>query len=83
MVFFVAFQPQFLSAAEPIAGQLWVLGSSFVVLATLNAALYARFASAAARLLQSGRAQQRFHLVGGSLLCTAGIWALLAERPAR
>ena len=35
-----------------------------------------------ARLLASPRAQRRFNLAGGSLLSAAGIWALLARRPA-
>ncbi|GAP36524.1 LysE family translocator [Piscinibacter sakaiensis] len=81
IVFFVAFLPQFLDAAAPAGPQLWVLGSTFVVLAALNAALYARFASAARRLLETPRAQRRFNLLGGSLICAAGAWALLAKRP--
>lgn len=82
MVFFVAFLPQFLNPAEPVAPQLWVLGGTFVFLAALNAGLYAVFASAARTLLESPRAQKRFNLLGGSLLSAAGVWALLAKRPA-
>ena len=55
--------------------------STFVVLAVLNATLYAVFAASARRLLGSPRAQRRFNLVGGSLLSSAGVWALLARRP--
>ncbi len=82
MVFFVAFLPQFISAAEPVRPQLWVLGVTFVVMATLNATLYAVFAGAARHLLASARAQRRFNLGGGSLLTAAGLWALWARRPA-
>ena len=82
IIFFVAFLPQFLSAAHPLTPQLWLLAGTFVAMATLNAALYAVFAGAARRLLASARAQRRFNLVGGSLLSGAGVWALLARRAA-
>jgi threonine/homoserine/homoserine lactone efflux protein len=83
MVFFVAFLPQFLDISAPVGPQLWVLGATFVVLAALNAAAYAVFAGTARRMLESSRAQRRFHLLGGSLLGAAGLWALLARSPAR
>lgn len=81
MVFFVAFLPQFISPATPAAPQLWVLGVTFVVMATLNATLYAVFAGSARRLLASARAQRTFNLGGGGLLTAAGLWALWARRP--
>ncbi len=80
IVFFVAFLPQFIDHAGPVAPQLWLLAATFVLLATVNAACYARFAGAARSLLGSVRAQQRFNLAGGSLLCAAGIWSLMARR---
>ena len=80
IVFFVAFLPQFLNPAAPVAPQLWVLTVTFVVMATLNATLYAVFAGSARRLLASPRAQRRFNFAGGSLLSAAGVWALLAKR---
>lgn len=82
IVFFIAFLPQFLAPGAPLAPQLWLLSVTFVVLATLNAGLYALFAGAARRLLASPRAQARFNLAGGALLGGAGVWALLARRPA-
>jgi threonine/homoserine/homoserine lactone efflux protein len=82
IVFFVAFLPQFLNAGANVAQQLWVLGATFVCMASINATLYAVFAGSARRLLSSPRAQRRFNLAGGSLLCSAGVWALLAKRPA-
>jgi threonine/homoserine/homoserine lactone efflux protein len=82
ILFFVAFLPQFLNSTTPAAQQLWILGITFVALATLNATLYAVFAASARKLLASPRAQRRFHLAGGSLLSAAGVWALLAKRPA-
>ena len=80
MVFFVAFLPQFLRADAPTAPQLWVLAITFVVLATINATLYAVFAAAARRLLASPKAQRRFNLLGGGLLSVAGLWALTVRR---
>ena len=82
MIFFVAFLPQFLNPASDVTTQLWVLSVTFVVLATINATLYAVFATTARRILTSPRAQRRFNLVGGSLLAGAGVWALLARRVA-
>ena len=80
IIFFVAFLPQFLRPEANIGTQLWILAITFVVLATINAALYATFAASARRLLSTPRAQRRFNFAGGSLLTTAGIWALLAKR---
>ena len=82
IVFFVAFLPQFINPAASVAPQLWVLASTFVVLATLNATLYATFAASAGRVLASPRAQRRFNLGGGLLLSAAGVWALFAKRAA-
>jgi len=80
IVFFVAFLPQFLNPAANVSNQLWILAITFVVMATLNATLYAVFAGSAAGLLRSRRAQRTFNLAGGSLLSAAGAWALLARR---
>jgi threonine/homoserine/homoserine lactone efflux protein len=81
IIFFVAFLPQFIAPSEAVAPQLWVLSMTFVVMAALNASLYAIFAGSAHRLLTTPKAQRRFHLTGGSLLSIAGVWALLAKRP--
>lgn len=81
IVFFVAFLPQFITPGAGLTQQLWVLAVTFVLLATINATLYAVFAGSARRLLASPRAQRRFNIAGGSLLMAAGVWALLARRP--
>jgi threonine/homoserine/homoserine lactone efflux protein len=81
IIFFVAFLPQFLNSSAPANEQLWILGLTFVALATLNATLYAMFAASAQKLLATPRAQRRFHLAGGTLLSLAGVWTLLAKRP--
>ena len=82
IVFFVAFLPQFINSSAAVTQQLWVLAVTFVVMATLNATLYAVFAGSARKVLSSPRAQRRFKLAGGSLLSVAGVWALLAKRAA-
>lgn len=82
LVFFVAFLPQFVNPGADVRRQLWVLAVTFVVMATLNATLYAVFAASARRVLASPRAGRHFNLAGGSLLAAAGVWALLARRPA-
>ncbi len=81
IIFFVAFLPQFIDHTTAVAPQLWLLSITFVALASLNASLYAVFASAARKLLSSPAAQRRFNLGGGSLLTIAGAWALTAQRP--
>ena len=80
IVFFVAFLPQFISPGADVSTQLWILAITFVVMATINATLYAVFAASATRLLSSPVAQRRFNVTGGSLLAAAGVWALLARR---
>ncbi|MBS0454356.1 MAG: LysE family translocator [Proteobacteria bacterium] len=82
IVFFVAFLPQFINQAGDVSRQMTLLALTFVVMATLNATLYAMFASSARRFLASPRAQRGFNIAGGSLLSAAGVWALLARRPA-
>ena len=80
MVFFIAFLPQFMTPGESEAFQMGLLAVTFVTLATLNATLYTYFAASAHKLLESPKAQRRFHFTGGTLLTIAGAWALLAKR---
>jgi len=80
IIFFIAFLPQFLRPGTDVAAQLWVLAVTFVVVATINAALYAVFAASARRFLSTPRALRGFNLAGGSLLTAAGVWALFARR---
>lgn len=80
MIFFVAFLPQFIDASKATAPQLLILSITFVVVATINAALYAIFGASARRVLSSPKAQRRFNVGGGSLLVLAGCWALTARQ---
>jgi len=80
IVFFIALLPQFIGASHPVQPQLWILGITFVVLATLGATSYALFAASIRRFLASPRAQKAYSYAGGGLLCGAGVWALSAKR---
>ena len=80
MIFFVAFLPQFIDPSAAKIPQLWMLSMTFVLLATLNAALYAIFAAQARHALLSASAQRRFNICGGGLLIIAGCWALTAKQ---
>lgn len=80
IIFFIAFLPQFISSAHNVNQQLWILATTFVVLAIINATLYALFAGQARELLSSARTQRIFNFTGGSLLSIAGLWALTARR---
>lgn len=82
IVFFAAFLPQFVDPAAEAARQLWILAATFVVMAIVNATLYAAFAATARRALTAPRARRRFNLAGGTLLTAAGVWALFARRAA-
>jgi threonine/homoserine/homoserine lactone efflux protein len=82
IMFFVAFLPQFVNRTADITQQLWILAVTFVVMAALNSSMYSVFAASAHRLLSSPRAQRRLNLAGGSILSTAGIWALFARHSA-
>ena len=80
IVFFIALLPQFISPDHPVTAQLWILGVTFVVLATIGATSYAVFATSIRRWLASARAQKAYRVVGGGLLMGAGVWALGAKR---
>ncbi len=80
IIFFVSFLPQFINTHANVTYQLWTLAITFVILATLNATLYAVFASKAKEVLTSPKSQRIFNFTGGSLLSIAGLWALNAKQ---
>lgn len=79
MIFFISFLPQFINTNENVNEQLWILATTFVLLAAFNATLYAVFANKARSLLSSSTTQKIFNFAGGSLLSLAGLWALSAK----
>ncbi|MVA23448.1 LysE family translocator [Agrobacterium vitis] len=75
ILFFVAFLPQFLNTAEPLALQMVIFEATFLVLATLNAATYATMASMARKSIRKPNVQRWVNRTGGSLMIGAGLVA--------
>ncbi len=75
LVFFVAFLPHFLDPARPLLPQMAILEATFLVLATLNATLYAVLAAAARGAVRRPSVQRAVNRVGGGLLIGAGVLA--------
>ncbi|MVA52995.1 LysE family translocator [Agrobacterium vitis] len=75
ILFFVAFLPQFLNTAEPLALQMVIFEATFLVLATLNAATYAIMASMARKSIRKPNVQRWVNRTGGSLMIGAGLVA--------
>ena len=73
IAFFVAFMPQFVHVDRPVSLQFLSLGVTFLVLAVVNAALYAVFAERLSQVLQRGQVRRWFNRCGGSALIGAGI----------
>jgi threonine/homoserine/homoserine lactone efflux protein len=82
IAFFVAFLPQFISPNEPLLGQLFLLGGTFLFLALVNAALYALFASQLREAIRKTRVRKWFNRCGGTALIGAGIFTAGMQRAA-
>lgn len=73
IAFFVAFLPQFINPAKTLLPQLLLLGTTFLILAVINAALYAVFAVRLNKKIKHPIVQKWFNRCGGSALIGAGI----------
>lgn len=73
IAFFVAFLPQFINSREPAISQILVLGTTFLFLAMVNAALYAIFASQLRETISKTRVRRWFNRCGGTAMIGAGI----------
>ena len=82
IIFFVAFLPQFLNHAEPIALQMVIFEVTFLVLATANAAAYGLMASMARKTIRKPSVQKVVNRTGGSLMISAGVLAIGWKRAA-
>lgn len=82
IVFFVAFLPQFLDPSRPVAFQMVVFEITFLVLATINATLYALMASAIRSKIGKPAVQQVINRAGGSMMIGAGLLALSWKKAA-
>ena len=79
IVFFLAFLPQFLNPESDLMVQIIVLGTTFWVLAVINAMGYAWMACKLSESLQTPLVKRRLNRVGGSLLLGAGGISLMWE----
>lgn len=80
IAFFVAFLPQFVEPVSSPVPQLLVLGGIFLLLATLNATLYAIFAGQLCEHIKKKRVRKWFNRCGGSALIGAGIVTAAIQR---
>ncbi|UIJ93957.1 LysE family translocator [Sinorhizobium meliloti] len=72
ILFFVAFLPQFLDLSRPLFTQMAIFETTFLILATINAALYAWLAAAAGSTIRKPNIRRIVNRLGGSLLIGAG-----------
>jgi len=73
IAFFVAFLPQFINPASGTALQLVSLGTTFLVLAGINAAIYAIFAGQLRERIGKPEVRKWFDRAGGTALIGAGL----------
>lgn len=80
IMFFLAFLPQFLRDDAPAAPQILILGVTFLVLATINAAFYALLASRVQGWLRGVAARRALNRISGATLMALGGAMALAKR---
>lgn len=82
IAFFVAFLPQFIDPSKQVFSQIMVFGSTFLVLAALNAAVYAIFAIQLKQHIKRPNVEKWFNRSGGSALIGAGIMTVSMKHKA-
>ncbi|HKI97341.1 MAG TPA: LysE family translocator [bacterium] len=82
IAFFVAFLPQFLVPHAPLLPQGVLLGSTFLVLAGVNAALYAVLVGGMRSRMTRPHTRRMLNRVGGSVLIGAGALTAALRRAA-
>ncbi len=82
IIFFVAFLPQFLDLARQLLPQMMIFETTFLILATLNAATYALMASMARKTIRRPAVQRAVNRTGGTLMIGAGLLAFGWKRAA-
>lgn len=80
IAFFIAFLPQFISPAAPVAPQLFILGATFLALAIVTVAAYAILAAGMRERLRQPRLIRAINRTGGGLLIGAGIMTAALRR---
>jgi threonine/homoserine/homoserine lactone efflux protein len=82
IMFYVAFFPQFIDVDRPLMPQMVALGACFVVLGTLNSALYATLAAQVRRFIHSYRVRKNINRATGGVLIAMGGMMGIAKRAA-
>ena len=82
IAFYVAFFPQFIDVQAPFLPQVIVFGGTFILMGTLNSALYATLALQARRFLKTHTARKNMNRAAGGLLIAMGGMLGLAKRAA-
>jgi threonine/homoserine/homoserine lactone efflux protein len=80
IAFFVAFLPQFVNPRGPVPSQLIILGATFLILAGINAALYAIFAGHMRDIMDKHSVRTWFDRCGGTVLIGAGVLTAAMRR---
>lgn len=80
IIFFMAFLPHFITADAPVVPQLFLLGSTFVVLGVANATAYALAASAIGSRLRSPGLMKTVNRIGGGFLMSAAAMTASLQR---
>jgi threonine/homoserine/homoserine lactone efflux protein len=82
IVFYVAFFPQFLSADKPLLPQVATFGATFIIMGSINSALYATLAVQVRRSVRSYRARKNINRAAGGFLIAIGGMVGFARRVA-
>ncbi len=80
IAFFIAFLPLFITPSANHLPQFLTLGVTFLVLASLNATIYALFAGQLRERVQSPEARRWFNRFGGTALIGAGLLTATVRR---
>ena len=80
IAFFVVFLPQFINQHGETIHQLFILGATFLLLASVNATLYAFFAGHLRDKMRNSKVNRWFNRCGGSALIGAGIFTAAMQR---
>lgn len=73
IAFFVAFMPQFVNSGSEPFSQLVILGATFIILAIINAGVYAVFAGQLRETMRNAKVRRIFNRCGGTALIGAGV----------
>lgn len=80
IAFFIAFLPHFITPDAPVAPQLILMGITFVVLAIVNALVYATLAAAVRTQVKKPSTLRLINRIGGGVLISAGLMTAMVRR---